>query len=165
MSVHSLRCSAIYVDSLACTRAAYGRRVVTNKTQLRAEYEFLHCLIERNLAVLRLGAAIWFKPSCIRCSAERLFRITATLPVGGQHGNRFRQKAPQPLTLIPQPFGLTGSDGRHFTIQILMQSDGVSALICCPSRMVSLYQDSTSGFNATYGVGHLHFTLGALENR
>jgi hypothetical protein len=122
--------------------------------------------LKRNLATLGFSASL-----CATLHAASIvvpngsFESPSTLPIGFSTAIDSWQKAPQPAYFNPATFGFTWDQtaGIFFDSNPYANHDGIQCAYMLSFPQVSLYQDSTSGFNATYAIGQSYtFTLGVF---
>jgi len=122
--------------------------------------------LKRNLAVLAVSAAICSTHAASIAVPNGSFESPSTHPGPGvSTAIDSWQKAPQPAYFDPATFGFNWDQtaGIFYDTNPYANRDGVQCAYMLSFPQVSLYQDSTSGFNATYGVGQSYtFTLGVF---
>src|SRR5215470_3971923 len=120
--------------------------------------------IKRKLAVLAVSAAISSTLHAASIAVPNFsFESPNTLPAGVSTSIDSWQKASQPAYFNPSTFGFTWDQtaGIFFDSNPYANHDGTQCAYMLSFPQVTLYQDATSGFNATYGIGQSYtMTLG-----
>jgi hypothetical protein len=120
--------------------------------------------LKRNLAALALSATI-----CSTLQAASIavpnnsFESPSTLPVGVSTSIDSWQKIAKPAYFDETAFGFQWAQtaGIFYDTNPYANRDGVQCAYMLSFPQVTLFQDATSGFNATYGVGQSYtMTLG-----
>jgi hypothetical protein len=122
--------------------------------------------LKRNLGLVAMSA--------IACSSLHAASITvpngsfespSTLPIGVSTAIDSWQKIPKPAYFDETAFGFQWAQtaGIFYDTNPYANRDGVQCAYMLSFPQVTLFQDSTSGFNATYGVGQSYsLTLGVF---
>lgn len=120
--------------------------------------------LKRKLALVAFAATI---SSTLQAASIAIpngsFESPSTLPVGVSTAIDSWQKAAQPAYFNPATFGFTWDQtaGIFYDTNPYANRDGIQCAYMLSFPQVALYQDATSGLNATYGVGQSYtFTLG-----
>jgi hypothetical protein len=120
--------------------------------------------LKRNLAALSLGAALCSTLHAASIAVPNYsFESPNTLPAGVSTTIDSWQKAPKPAYFDEATFGFqwVQTAGIFYDTNPYANHDGSQCAYMLSFPGVTLYQDATSGLNATYGVGQSYtFTLG-----
>lgn len=120
--------------------------------------------LKRVLAILTFGAAISSTLQAASIAIPNGSFESPSLPVGGINTTiNSWQKAAQPAYFNPATFGFTWDQtaGIFYDTNPYANHDGAQCAYMLSFPQVALFQDATSGLNATYGVGQSYtFTLG-----
>jgi hypothetical protein len=122
--------------------------------------------LKRNLAAYAVSATLCSTLHAASISVPNFsFESPNTLPAGVSTSIDSWQKAPQPAYFNPATFGFTWDQtaGIFYDTNPYANHDGTQCAYMLSFPQVTLYQDATSGFNATYGVGQSYtLTLGVF---
>ena len=145
--------------------AAWAHRVVTKKAPTSTDMNSSIVSLKTTFAVLVLNAAIYSPHASSISIPNGSFESPSTLPIGVSTAIDSWQKAAQPAYFNPATFGFTWDQtaGIFYDTNPYANHDGTQCAYLLSFPQVSLFQDSTSGLNATYGVGQSYtFTLGVF---
>jgi hypothetical protein len=123
-------------------------------------------IISRAIAALAVSLAVC---STIHAASVAVpnssFESPSTLPVGVSTTIDSWQKIPKPAYFDEAAFGFqwVQTAGIFYDTNPYANRDGIQCAYMLSFPQVTLYQDSTSGFNATYGIGQSYtLTLGVF---
>jgi len=136
------------------------------KPQLREKMKSCIASMKRKLAVLAASAAICSTLHAASISVPNYsFESPSTLPVGVSTTIDSWQKIPKPAYFDETAIGYqwVQTAGIFYDTNPYANRDGVQCAYMLSFPQVTLFQDSTSGFNAAYAVGQSYtLTLGVF---
>jgi hypothetical protein len=122
--------------------------------------------LKRNLAVLAVSAAVCSTLHAASIAVPNYsFESPSTLPIGVSTTIDAWQKIPKPAYFDEAAFGFQWiqTAGIFYDSNPYANHDGIQCAYMLSFPQATLFQDSTSGFNATYAVGQSYsLTLGVF---